>query len=221
MRGVSPIRSSFLTCAVALAATFAPSLAMADEPAMAAASTDAAANPSTLGKPAAKHADAKAQPDAATAAEAGAKKEPRDYYARRAKKILENAASAKDSEPHPLSQGYPEDFVTVCEAGCRGRMVEVVSREPRKPVHVIESGRLVTASAEGGDVADSSANVLVCLGGCRRGSEVIALTPQANWDGGVSAKTLSEEDIKTLKTTIGPESGRWMGDGASKEPSTN
>jgi hypothetical protein len=217
MRGVSSIQFFALFCAVVMMAAVAPKMSFAVEaPAASKAEAAATETPETSLDAAAAAkagAQAKAATDAATAKAAG-DKEPRNYYERRAKKILENAAIAKDTKPHPLAKDYPDDFVVVCEAGCRGRNVEVVSREPRKPVRVIESGALVTASADGAEATSADQNVMVCLGGCRRGSEVIPSTPQANWTPNSSVNTLSEADIKEFKTTIGPESGRWMDGGA-------
>ena len=76
-----------------------------------------------------------------------------DYYSRRAEKILEKAAAGEDNKPHPLAKSYPEDFVIVCEAGCRERRAVVVSRERREAVKVGPPLQQLGARSDPGDDA--------------------------------------------------------------------
>lgn len=139
-----------------------------------------------------------------------------DYYQKRATKILEKASSVRDATPHPLSKAYPGDFVIVCEAGCRGRKAEIVSREPREAVKVVSAGRLVTLSASSEVDQGLSENVLVCLAGCRPGSVVIPSAPPQVLDPSVPVTSFTHPAASEFKTTIGPESGRWLAGGTSE-----
>ena len=144
-----------------------------------------------------------------------------DYYSRRAEKILEKAAAGDDNKPHPLAKTYPEDFVIVCEAGCRERRAAIVSREPREAVKVVEGGRLVTLSADGDATSGTPDNILVCLAGCRPGSVVIPSAPPQISEPYVPVSSMTHPAADEFKTTVGPESGRWLSGAGEDNTKTN
>lgn len=149
---------------------------------------------------AANTADEKKSAPGATANPSGADDDDRDYYTRRAKEMLKEDA-AHDFRPHPLMKNYPEQFVTVCEGGCRNRQACIVDLEPRKPAKMETIGEMIPTAA-GGDA--NLANVAQCIGGCpgqASGDEISGLPSEADWESLSRAAPAPQS---------GSESGRWL-----------
>lgn len=151
-------------------------------------------------------ADGKGTSAPAAAQDQAEKKAPedeRDYYTLRAKKMLEQDKADVTAKPHPLTTNYPEQYVTICEGGCKNRRAHIVDFEPRKPHQAAEVGEVIPTAAGRGPAAKS--NVVECIGGCLHGNSVFLGTDDyasmdENWDTTVDAASSRGE------------SGRWMSD---------
>lgn len=124
----------------------------------------------------------------------------RDYYTRRAQKMLKED-SAVDSKQHPLAENYPDQFVVVCEGGCKNHQAHIVDFQPRNPPTITEIGEMIPTAA-GGQSAVSAAQSAQCIGGCTRQDEddFDLSSAAGNWDSTGAAPTSQQ----------GGESGRWL-----------
>lgn len=152
--------------------------------------------------------EASAKPKSATSGQTNqsakqASEDERDYYTLRAKKMLEEDKADVTAKPHPLAVNYPDDYVTVCEGGCKNRQAHIVDFEPRKPNKAVEVGELIPTAAGSG--ASARSTIIECVGGCPRGNGAFA---------GVEdfAGMHDEWDGSDGSAAARGESGRWMSD---------
>ncbi len=134
-----------------------------------------------------------------------------DYYDRRAAELLKEDEGSGAVEQHPLASAYPEQFVIVCEAGCRdGSSAQIVSMMP-KPKADEKTG------SEG-----NVPGLISCVGGCPAGGPgTFASVPSAASGGARIAATVGEWMTTVAQVPAGaasPEpkaasgqgSGDWM-----------
>lgn len=141
------------------------------------------------------------QPVKATKA---AEEHERDYYTLRAKKMLEQDKADASARPHPLAKNYPDQWVVVCEGGCKNRQAHIVDFEPRNAQKTVEVGEMIPTAA-GSVQSGSGANFIACVAGCPDGDAVFydaaGGSSNGDWDSVTSNSTSENES----------ESGRWLG----------
>ncbi len=144
---------------------------------------------------------------------------PEDYYAKRAKALLEADKAVYDSKPHPLAKGYPDKFVVICEGGCPNRKrAQIIDMQPR-PAAKVESGMVPAVSSPDGARAAALQDGVVCMAGCYNGMQK-TYTGRAAAEAGVGATyedtwttTVSDKAADTTSNSGSkPESGSWLSD---------
>ncbi|MDX2309139.1 MAG: DUF2314 domain-containing protein [Hyphomicrobium sp.] len=187
------------------AADTAPEAASTSEPASDNAATSPSEAPAT---------EAAASPDLTpdtAAAGANAKgeipgmlldKRNADYYDRRAEELLKEDAATTDVGQHPLASAYPNEFVVVCEAGCRGGAgAEIVAMVPRPAPKAPEAP---AAQPAGNDH-------ISCVGGCGTGPAFYQGPVRPGV--GMANATIGEWMTTVAEIPAGSEPGQKIGAG--------